>query len=89
MSELVGLVMHMTGSRSTVVEQPLPEDDPRRRKPDISRARELLDWEPRVKLRDGLRATIAWFADEQARERPAWRGIAAPDRRAPIVQAAE
>ncbi len=47
--------------------RPLPVDDPRRRKPDISRAIELLDWRPAVDLEDGLDATIAWFEDEQNR----------------------
>ena len=49
------------------VGQPQPEDDPRRRKPDISRASELLDWRPTVDLEQGLEATIAWFEDEQNR----------------------
>jgi UDP-glucuronate decarboxylase len=87
--ELVGLVLKMTRSRSRVVRRPLPEDDPRRRKPDIARARQLLGWEPRVDLKIGLEATIDWFAAEQARERKPWRGVAAPDRAEPIIQAAE
>jgi UDP-glucuronate decarboxylase len=62
---------------------PLPTDDPRRRKPDINRAIELLQWLPRVDLEHGLAATIAWFADETNR-----RGEAA-DYPAPLVQAAE
>jgi len=57
----------MTGTQSRVVMRPLPVDDPRRRKPDISRAIELLDWRPAVDLEDGLDATIAWFEDEQNR----------------------
>lgn len=48
-------------SQSAMTHQPLPKDDPRRRKPDISLARELLDWEPRTKLREGLARTIAYF----------------------------
>jgi UDP-glucuronate decarboxylase len=87
--ELVGLVLKLTGSRSRIVRRPLPEDDPRRRKPDIARARQLLGWEPRVDLKTGLEATIDWFAAEQARERKPWRGVAAPDRAEPIIQAAE
>jgi UDP-glucuronate decarboxylase len=66
-SELVELVVDMTGSQSRVVHQPLPEDDPRRRKPDISRAVELLGWRPTVGLQQGLEATIAWFEDESNR----------------------
>jgi UDP-glucuronate decarboxylase len=87
--ELVGLVLNMTGSRSRIVRRPLPEDDPRRRKPDIGRARELLGWEPRVDLKTGLKATIAWFAAERAREREPWRGIAVPNAAEAIIQAAE
>jgi len=87
--DLVEQVLEMTGSRSPIVERPLPEDDPRRRKPDISRAAELLAWSPRVSLRDGLAQTIAWFAKERSSSGKPWRGIAAPDRQAPLIQAAE
>ena len=62
---LVDRVIEMTGSRSRVVWRPLPIDDPRRRKPDIGRAQELLDWSPKVKLEDGLKPTIAWFESER------------------------
>ena len=54
-------IIALTGSRSRVVHRPLPEDDPRVRQPDISRARSLLDWEPRVSLSDGLTRTIEYF----------------------------
>ena len=54
-------IITLTGSRSRVVHRPLPEDDPRVRQPDISRARSLLDWEPRVSLSDGLTRTIEYF----------------------------
>jgi UDP-glucuronate decarboxylase len=64
---LVDLVIAMTGTASRVVRRPLPVDDPRRRKPDISRAIELLDWRPSVDLEKGLEATIAWFEDESNR----------------------
>jgi nucleoside-diphosphate-sugar epimerase len=64
---LVELVIAMTATESDVVYRPLPVDDPRRRKPDISRAMELLDWQPSVGLEQGLEATIAWFEDEQNR----------------------
>jgi UDP-glucuronate decarboxylase len=57
----------MTGSRSRVTKRPLPIDDPRRRRPDISLARELLGWKPRVPLEEGLKATVAWFAGEGAK----------------------
>jgi nucleoside-diphosphate-sugar epimerase/spore maturation protein CgeB len=66
-SRLVDMVVAMTGTSSRVVHRPLPVDDPRRRKPDISRAIELLKWRPRVDLEPGLEATIAWFEDEQNR----------------------
>ena len=81
--ELVDLVVAITGTASRVVYRPLPQDDPRRRKPDISRAVELLDWRPRVELEQGLEATIAWFEDEQNRiARPMFVD-------APLVAAAE
>jgi UDP-glucuronate decarboxylase len=64
---LVEMVVAMTGTTSRIVHRPLPPDDPRRRKPDISRAMELLGWEPRVDLEQGLEATIAWFDIEQNR----------------------
>lgn len=60
-AELAGIVIDMVGSRSKIVYRPLPIDDPRRRRPDISRARELLDWEPKVPLRAGLERTIEYF----------------------------
>ena len=63
--ELVDVILDMTNSRSGIVRLPLPEDDPRRRKPNIARAKSLLGWEPRVPLRDGLERTIAWFAGER------------------------
>jgi nucleoside-diphosphate-sugar epimerase/spore maturation protein CgeB len=66
-NQLVHVVVAMTGTDSRVVYRPLPEDDPRRRKPDITRAMELLDWRPRIDLEQGLEATIAWFEDEQNR----------------------
>jgi len=65
--QLVDLVTMMTGSGSRVVNRPLPVDDPRRRKPNIDRAVELLDWRPAVALEQGLEATIAWFEDETNR----------------------
>lgn len=62
MDELAELVIDLTGSRSRIVRRPLPVDDPRRRRPDIGKAKALLGWEPRVPLRDGLERTIAHFA---------------------------
>jgi UDP-glucuronate decarboxylase len=56
-------VLALTGSASEIVSRPLPADDPRQRKPDITRARERLGWEPRVPLREGLAHTIAYFRE--------------------------
>ncbi len=66
-SDLVDRVLRLTGSRSEVVHMPLPMDDPRRRRPDISRAQAILGWSPQVDLQTGLQATAAWFTDEQRR----------------------
>jgi UDP-glucuronate decarboxylase len=59
--ELAEIVIEMTGSRSGMVFKPLPPDDPTQRKPDISRARQELGWQPTVSLREGLEKTIAYF----------------------------
>jgi dTDP-glucose 4,6-dehydratase len=59
--QLARLVLKMTDSKSKIVYKSLPQDDPRQRKPDISRAKILLKWSPKVKLEDGLIKTIAWF----------------------------
>jgi UDP-glucuronate decarboxylase len=60
--ELADAVIRMTGSRSALVREPLPHDDPTQRKPDITLARQVLGWEPEVDLKQGLSATIAYFA---------------------------
>src|SRR5205085_11465452 len=65
--ELADMVVAMTGADSRITYQPLPIDDPRRRKPDISRATELLGWSPAVDLTTGLEATIQWFEKETNR----------------------
>jgi nucleoside-diphosphate-sugar epimerase len=59
--QLAERVLALTGSRSPLVERPLPVDDPRVRRPDITRARATLDWEPRVPLDEGLRRTVAYL----------------------------
>jgi len=59
--ELAEMVLRLTGSRSEVVFRPLPVDDPLQRQPDVSLARQTLDWAPRVALEDGLAETIAYF----------------------------
>jgi dTDP-glucose 4,6-dehydratase len=61
MLELARMVRELCGSTSEIVFEPLPVDDPRRRRPDITLARQLLAWEPRVPLKDGLARTIAWW----------------------------
>jgi len=65
--ELAELVLDQTGGESELVEKSLPADDPQQRKPDIGVARETLNWEPKVKLAQGLERTVAYFAGECAR----------------------
>ncbi len=62
--ELAEEVIAMTGSRSRLVFRPLPSDDPRQRQPDISLARAVLDWSPKIDLKSGLEKTIAYFRGE-------------------------
>jgi dTDP-glucose 4,6-dehydratase len=59
--QLAETIIAITGSKSRIVERPLPVDDPKVRQPDITRARTLLGWEPKVPLREGLETTIAYF----------------------------
>ena len=65
--ELAEKVVEMTGSKSVISYEPLPGDDPKQRKPDITLAREKLGWEPQVKLEDGLKKTITYF-DEMLKQ---------------------
>jgi dTDP-glucose 4,6-dehydratase len=60
--QLAELVVELTGTKAPIVYEPLPADDPKVRKPDITRARTLLGWEPTVKVRDGLARTIEYFS---------------------------
>jgi nucleoside-diphosphate-sugar epimerase len=60
------LVIKMTGSKSRVVFKPLPTDDPKVRRPDITRARSVLGWEPKVSLEEGLTSTIGYFRKKMA-----------------------
>jgi UDP-glucuronate decarboxylase len=68
-SEIAQTILDLTSSRSRIVHRPLPQDDPRQRRPDISEANRILGWRPTVPLREGLRHTIAYFekmlADEE------------------------
>jgi UDP-glucuronate decarboxylase len=59
--QLADMVLSMTGSRSEILHLPAPQDDPVQRRPDISRAKEKLNWEPTVRLKEGLAATIQYF----------------------------
>ena len=62
--ELAQKVIDMTGSSSKMVNNPLPSDDPSQRQPDISLAREKLNWEPKVDLEEGLKKTIVYFEEK-------------------------
>jgi UDP-glucuronate decarboxylase len=61
MQELADLVLSLTGSKSKIIHKSLPPDDPRQRKPDITLAKKVLKWEPRVELKEGLKDTIKYF----------------------------
>jgi len=61
MRELAELILELTDSKSKIVEKPLPKDDPTRRQPDITKARSIMGWEPKIALRDGLTRTIPYF----------------------------
>lgn len=61
MLELAENVIRLTGSKSKLVYRPLPQDDPKQRRPDISLAKQLFNWEPEIKLEDGLKKTIEYF----------------------------
>jgi UDP-glucuronate decarboxylase len=63
MLELASLVVEMTGSRSRIVHRPRPQDDPRQRRPDISKAHDVLKWAPQTALKEGLVRTIAYFEE--------------------------
>ncbi len=62
-AELAEMVITLTGSKSRLINKPLPSDDPRQRQPDITLARNKLGWEPKVELEEGLRKTIPFFKD--------------------------
>ncbi len=59
--QLVKLVLKLTGSKSKIVFKKLPQDDPQKRRPDITKAKKILGWKPQVSLEAGLRRTISWF----------------------------
>jgi dTDP-glucose 4,6-dehydratase len=62
--EVAEMIIELSGSRSEISFHPLPEDDPKQRCPDISRAREVLGWEPRTPAREGLARTLEWFTSQ-------------------------
>jgi UDP-glucuronate decarboxylase len=66
--DLARLIIDLTGSRSRIVFKPLPQDDPRRRCPDITLAREKLGWKPKIDLMTGLKKTVEYFSDLIRRE---------------------
>ena len=59
--ELAEKVIKLTGSQSKIIHETLPSDDPKQRQPDITQARQILDWEPKYSLDEGLKPTIAYF----------------------------
>ena len=61
MLQLAELTLKLVGGKSKIVHKPLPADDPKQRRPDITLARRVLKWEPRVPLEEGLQRTIAYF----------------------------
>jgi UDP-glucuronate decarboxylase len=62
-AELAQLIIELSGSSSQIVHRPVPSDDPRQRRPDITRARQLIDWQPKVALQEGLLRTISYFEE--------------------------
>src|SRR5215218_5237407 len=69
--EVAGLILRLSGSSSEPTRKSLPQDDPKQRCPDISRARAALGWEPKISAREGLSRTIEWFAEQRCGERAA------------------
>jgi nucleoside-diphosphate-sugar epimerase len=59
--EFAEKIIALTGSKSKIIFKPLPEDDPQVRQPDITKAKKILNWEPKVKLEEGLAKTIEYF----------------------------
>jgi dTDP-glucose 4,6-dehydratase len=66
--ECAQLVLKVTGSKSKIAYEPLPQDDPKQRQPDIAKARKLLEWEPKIQLEEGLRLSLDYFKKSIAEE---------------------
>jgi dTDP-glucose 4,6-dehydratase len=58
------IILEITGSQSRIIHQPLPMDDPRVRRPDITKAQKILNWKPQIELKDGIRKTIPYFKEK-------------------------
>lgn len=67
--DLARMVIELTGSSSQMEFRSLPQDDPQKRRPDISKAKQLLRWKPRVSIREGLKQTIAWFEEKMVEDK--------------------
>ena len=63
-NELASTIIDLTNSNSKLINKDLPQDDPKQRKPDITKARTMLNWEPKVNLEDGLTKTIDWVSSQ-------------------------
>jgi dTDP-glucose 4,6-dehydratase len=70
MLQFAEAVLKATGSKSKLIFKPLPQDDPKQRQPDITRAKKLLSWEPKIGLEEGLVKTIAYFCGKTRNEKP-------------------
>jgi nucleoside-diphosphate-sugar epimerase len=64
--ELATLIKDLVGSKSEIIKRPLPVDDPRRRLPDTTKAKQLIGWDPKKDLKEGLKETIEWYRQEIA-----------------------
>ena len=58
------VIKRLTHSKSSIVFKPLPQDDPKQRKPDITKVKNILRWKPNLELKEGLKKTIIWFKDK-------------------------
>ena len=61
--KIAEIIIKLTGSKSKIIYMPLPEDDPKRRRPDIKKAKKILKWQPKINLEEGLLKTIKYFKE--------------------------